>query len=280
MRYIDINLLVVDGTWQSNAKKAAEAAQGAQDAKERSEVFEQYQSVWKDLKDKLRQLSHEKCWYCESIDPRSDNAVDHYRPKSNVRNSKPPHGGYWWLAFSWQNYRFCCTYCNSIRTSPKTSGGKQDYFPLADETQRASSAASDLALESPLLLDPTNPLDVSMIAFAEDGTVGPADDQENSLECLRANESIRRYHLDHPTINERRANKVRTVRRWVDEADRHLARYVKNRLDMVSRSAAEERIRDIIREVQPRAEYSATVKHLLAGMANKSDAARKVLDSL
>ena len=280
MRYIDINLLVVDGTWQSSARRAADAALGAKDAEERSEVFKQYQNVWRDLKDKLRQLSHGKGWYCESIDPRSDNAVDHYRPKGNVRNSKPPHGGYWWLAFSWQNYRFCCTYCNSIRTSATTSGGKQDYFPLADETQRASSAESDLVLETPLLLDPTNPLDVPMIAFAEDGTVGPADDQENSLEYRRANESIKRYHLDHENIKERRLSKLRIVRGWVDEADKHFARYVKNRLDTVSLSAAGERIKDIIREVSPRAEYSAAVKHLLAGMANRSDAARKVLENL
>jgi uncharacterized protein (TIGR02646 family) len=279
MRYIDINLLVVDAIWQADADTAAAAVHRAK-PDERSEVFAQYQTVWKEVKEKLRSLSHEKCWYCESIDPRSDNAVDHYRPKGNVRNSNPPHDGYWWLAFSWQNYRFCCTYCNSIRTSPKTSGGKQDYFPLADETQRAVSEASDLAIETPLLLDPTNPLDVTVIAFAEDGTVGPADEQKNSLDYRRAVESIKRYHLDHPIINERRANKLRKVRQWVEEADRNLVRYVKNPADAAWRSAAASRISDIIREVSPRAEYSAAIKHLLAGMASRSDAARKVLDSL
>jgi uncharacterized protein (TIGR02646 family) len=280
MRYIDINQLVVEAQWEATANTAAAAVKKAKPAN-RSTVINDHQQVWKDLKDQLREISYGKCWYCESIDPRSDNAVDHYRPKGNVRNSNPPHSGYWWLAFKWRNYRFCCTYCNSIRNSATTSGGKQDYFPLADETKRAVSEKSDIEEEAPLLLDPTDPLDVKVIAFAEDGTVGPAaDEKKDPLACRRAKESIERYHLDHPTINERRVMKLRQVRRWVEEADKNLARWVKQPTNGIWRRVATSRIQDILHEVSPKADYSMAVKHLLAAMANKSVAAKTVLDSL
>src|SRR5262245_27764752 len=154
----------------------------------RSKEIGKHQKVWTSLKEVLRDLSHGKCWYCESVDPRSDNAVDHYRPKGNVKDSDPPHDGYWWLAFDRDNYRFSCTYCNSIRNSDKTSGGKQDYFPLWEESKRARSADDDLDDELPLLLDPTNPADVGLIAFAEDGSVGPAVDETRKREHRMAKE--------------------------------------------------------------------------------------------
>src|SRR5262245_23831897 len=105
MRYIAIRQLNLDPTWVTRAATAAQAVRDAS-AKKRSAVIDENQTVWKDLKEALRTLSYEKCWYCESIDPRADNAVDHYRPKGNVRGAIPPHTGYWWLAFEWTNYRF------------------------------------------------------------------------------------------------------------------------------------------------------------------------------
>src|SRR5215470_5179753 len=107
MRYIANRELQLDAAWISDAADAKKAVRDAA-PNQRSEVINAHQSVWKDLKEKLRTLSHGKCWYCESIDPRSDNAVDHYRPKGNVRGATPPHEGYWWLAFEWSNYRFSC----------------------------------------------------------------------------------------------------------------------------------------------------------------------------
>src|SRR5262249_40696306 len=157
------------------------------------------------------------------------------------------------------NYRFSCTYCNSIRNSSETSGGKQDFFPLADERQRARTVTDDYTLEMPLLLDPTDALDVTLIAFSEDGSVGPADEAEASLDHRRALESIKRYHLNHPNIKERRAAKLRCVRRWVEEGDRYLLRYVRNPADAASRDSARRRIGDIRAEVSERADYSAAV---------------------
>jgi len=66
-----------------------------------------------DIDPSLEQLSREKCWYCETKQERSNMAVDHFRPKSGVAECAA-HPGYWWLALAADNYRFACTYCNSL----------------------------------------------------------------------------------------------------------------------------------------------------------------------
>lgn len=277
MRYIPIQKLRCDPAWIQEASNAALAVRRAK-AKDRSKVIDKYSHVWGRFKNALRDLSYGKCWYCESIDPRSDNAVDHYRPKGNVKDATPPHGGYWWLAFEWKNYRFSCTYCNSIRKSAETAGGKQDYFPLWDESARARSAKDDLEDELPLLLDPTKVSDVGLLAFAEDGSVGPAVSPDQKREYKGAEESRKRYHLTHPDIVERRILRLQEVRRWVEEADQYLARYVKRKEAFILH-AAENRLKDVMDSVAPESPYSIAVKHLLAGMVN-STTAKKVLQSL
>jgi hypothetical protein len=277
MRYIAIDKLRPEPAWIQAAADALQAVRSAV-PEQRSIVIKDHDHVWGLFKDALRELSNKKCWYCESIDARSDNAVDHYRPKGNVKGAKPPHQGYWWLAFDWKNYRFSCTYCNSIRKSAETTGGKQDYFPLFDETARARTDSDSIDDELPLLLDPTKMTDVKLIAFSEDGDVGPVTTDPDRREYKGAIESAVRYHLKHPIIVERRMERLRTVRKWVEEADRQLDRYVNNE-DPFARSTAESRLQDIREAVSPEAEYSAAVKHLLAGLVH-SDAAKTVLQSL
>lgn len=278
MRWIDIRDLKLDKDWVAAADKAAAAVVGASPAT-RSKVINDNQDVWKALKDSLSTLSHKKCWYCESIDPRSDNAVDHYRPKSNVKDAAPPHEGYWWLAFDWRNYRFTCTFCNSIRTTATTAGGKHDYFPLWEETKRARCDTDDIENEYPLLLDPVRVAHVRLIAFSEDGSIGPAVPKTQEREYRMAKETIKRYHLTHPILVERRATTLRQVRDWVDEADKHLSRHAKTH-DAIALHTADDRLADIRRAASAKAEYSVAVKHLLSGLSYRSEAAKQVLDSL
>jgi hypothetical protein len=277
MRYIAIGNLRPDPAWIKAANDAASAVRKAK-PEDRSKVIKDHDHVWKLFKDALHTLSHQKCWYCESIDVRSDNAVDHYRPKGNVRGATPRHGGYWWLAFEWSNYRFSCTYCNSIRKSAGKIGGKQDYFPLWDESKRARSDLDSIDDELPLLLDPTKVSDVRLLAFAEDGSVGPAVSPNQEREYKGAEESKTRYHLMHPDIVEMRVVRLREVLRWVEEADKNLARYIKTK-EPFALSTAENRLKDVMAAVAPGAPYSAAAKHLLAGMP-KSDAAKQVLETL
>jgi len=275
MRYIAIRRLKPDAAWLESAGLAAGAVRSAPTTN-RQEIINAHQHVWKRLKDSLRELSFEKCWYCESIDPRSDNAVDHYRPKGAVRDAKRRHDGYWWLAFEWTNYRFSCTYCNSIRSGGTTSGGKHDYFPLWDEDKRAQSE-DEIEYELPLLLDPTRATDVRLIAFSEDGGVGAAVEETRECEYKMALVTIERYHLRHSLLVEFRAARLAEVRGYVENADKYLALYTKKKrpADLIT---ANEFLDLVTNAVSPRAPYSSAVKHLLAGLAAGSQAARTVLD--
>jgi hypothetical protein len=88
-------------------------------------------SVWRAAGTALRRASHDKCWYCETRENRSDKPVDHFRPKNSVIEDDT-HPGYTWLAFDWTNLRLSCTFCNSKRRDLEggTEGGKQDHFPI------------------------------------------------------------------------------------------------------------------------------------------------------
>ena len=277
MIYIDIEDLDVPDQWLEKAK-AARAEVAAARESERSKIINKHQNLWKDLKDALRALSYKKCWYCESKDNRSDNAVDHFRPKGNVKDADPPHRGYWWLAFDWRNYRFACTYCNSIRKGAGgESGGKQDYFPLVDEAARARSEDQSINDEIPGLLDPVSPFDVQLLAFADDGNATTVTDQEDSWDFKRAKVSIRRYHLDHVDILERRAALMKEVRNKLKAAQRHLVRYQRDRTDAYAKSNYESMLCDVYRAARKRSEFSAAVRYTIAGMSETNEVAKSLL---
>jgi hypothetical protein len=58
--------------------------------------IEKHSDVWRGCKLTLKHASHDKCYYCEMKDIRSDGTVDHYRPKSK----------YFWAAYNFCNFRF------------------------------------------------------------------------------------------------------------------------------------------------------------------------------
>lgn len=200
MRYIDLDALSLPEGWLAKAEAAAQAVQGGAEP-------EDYSEVWRDLKHELSALFPEKkCWYCESPVDRSDNAVDHFRPKGRVSDALNPHAGYRWLAFEWRNYRYACTFCNSRRKDVLhgTAGGKADRFPLLDESKRLYGPGP-LDQEAPKLLDPCELDDWELIGCKqENGKPCPATDDPTGKE--RAMVSIEVYHLDYePTCKQRHA---------------------------------------------------------------------------
>jgi hypothetical protein len=87
------------------------------------------------------------CAYCGSGLTRGDRGdVDHFRPKASVAGDEA-HGGYWWLAYDFQNYLLSCRKCNSTY--------KRNRFPLAPGGERiAYENRERIAEEARLLLDP------------------------------------------------------------------------------------------------------------------------------
>ena len=197
MRYIDPTRLRLPNGWLNRAAVAEQAiAAGAEP--------DDHATVWRQLKDELAKLFNDKCWYCELPVPRSDNAVDHFRPKGRVSDAAKQHRGYRWLAFDPSNFRYACTYCNSRRKDVDggTAGGKADRFPLLNEAQRVYAQGS-VADERPILLDPCEFDDWRLLACRrENGTPCAASNEPEQRE--RAEMSIEIYHLHHdPTCKLR-----------------------------------------------------------------------------
>lgn len=272
MRYVNPELVRenLPTGWEQRAQQAESDVSAAQPQQRSAEVNKR-SHIWKELKDTLKKASHTKCWYCESIDSRSDNAVDHFRPKNAVAEC-PDHEGYWWLAFRWENYRFCCTCCNSRRVDQATGqgGGKANHFPLKDEGNRAKTPAHDLANEEPLLLDPTVSGDAGLLWYDETGRAMPnpvCGTDGESYPHNRARTSIALYHLNHTDVVERRKALCLDTRRRVEEADRYFGQYEAG--DGTARQAFSDAVRDLQNRVKVNAEYSATARAMLMGLRGK-----------
>lgn len=269
MRFIDIEQLrrlsLLPEKWEEKAQAVAEEVRAAAPG-QRAAIIDKHADLWRDLGSALAHLSHGKCWYCESRQERSDNAVDHFRPKNRVAECES-HEGYWWLAFDWRNYRFSCTFCNSHRRHKEggTSGGKHDHFPLLDEQARAFNETDDLRRENPLLLDPTCATDKLLLYFDDEGRAQPRFSQaQRPVQFQRAEASIRLYHLNHADIVEARREMCREIRQWVSDGN--------NLFDLLSltnpeaKGALDAIVRKVEHEMSERAEYSAAVRDTVHGM--------------
>ncbi len=138
----------IPSEWHQKAAEALERIRKLP-AEKRSEEINNLSYIWTMLKDKLYEVSYGKCWYCETRDVRHDDEIDHWRPKNAVSECKE-HEGYWWLAFSWENYRYTCVHCNQVRTKDKSGrpdrGGKSTTFPLLNEQERVFGECHPFAL--------------------------------------------------------------------------------------------------------------------------------------
>lgn len=205
MRYVDRLKLMKPAGWNQRAQAAAQAVANGADPNDHS-------NIWRELKDGLAELLHDKCWYCETPINRSDNAVDHFRPKNRVSDAANVHDGYRWLAFDDSNFRYACTFCNSRRIDQErgTAGGKADRFPLVNEAQRVYAVGS-VAAERPMLLDPCEVSDWRLLGcHQEDGQ--PCATSNDAVAKQRAELSIEIYHLHYePTCKQRHTAAVRLM---------------------------------------------------------------------
>ena len=243
MRFIDMSRLHLPNGW---LEKAAEAKRKV---KSREKTINDQSSVWSELKNDLANLSHQKCWYCECIQSRSDNAVDHFRPKSL----------YPWLAFDYRNYRYVCTFCNSKRKNPTTgeTEGKGDDFPLVDETKRAKTETDNLNLEQPILLDPCKTNDVKLLDFRDDGTPCPRYESD-PVKKERVEKTIKLYHLDHPSLVEKRRILAFEISKKIEEIEDFLSRNP-------GQDPSESLLEDLQNFLNERSELTAFARRIIMG---------------
>ena len=94
----------------------------------------------------LRARQHKKCCYCEKFVETKHEPVEHVRPKTAARRSETQMDpGYWWLAWTWENLLFCCTRCNTLKST---------WYPL-QAGQPLQPQEHPPGRERPGLLDPS-----------------------------------------------------------------------------------------------------------------------------
>lgn len=111
------------------------------------------------------------CAYCESMEQRKRNDVEHFRPKVRAQRgpTHPATRGYWWLAWRWENLLFACRNCNQAHSDLEGARGKLDRFPLASHSgvlvPEQDPYGADAGVETPLLIDPSRESGLDHIEF-------------------------------------------------------------------------------------------------------------------
>lgn len=169
---------------------------------------------WGLLKNWLAKASEDKCWYCEAKSPRAPFDVDHFRPKLGVTVDGvklAAHGGYYWLAYEWWNFRLSCQRCNRPeKDDAEILHGKANEFPIFDEAQRCLLPTGQLNTESPRLLDPCVQADCELLAHGIDGEVKPVL-PDGTWEYQRARYTIDRLGLNEWNTPEAKKNSWRVL---------------------------------------------------------------------
>jgi hypothetical protein len=260
VRYVDLDS--IRGSHDAEARIAdAEAArlsvEAETDAAARAELIKANRNCWVAFRPAFERILGRKCWYTESTNPGTDDDVDHYRPKLSVAE-RPDHGGYWWEALNWKNFRLSCHRANRLRKNPESGDtlGKGDHFPLLVEGSRWMKP-SDACREAPALLDPTDPEDPPLITFGVDGRTALAPEHEGNDETAERVEQSRYYlHLDWPAFVEERTALYGRIATRVDDGER-LVEAALERREGLAKAALIAVARDLIQMTRPNQPYSA-----------------------
>lgn len=218
------------------------------------------------VKETIEKTFHKKCAYCESLYiVNSPVDVEHFRPKGAVVVDKEKKTGYYWLASEWTNLLPSCIRCNRKNTylmanKKKETMGKQDFFPLADETKRATKPG-DEKKEKPLLLNPFDDEPAEHLEFTQDGVIRPALNGRGQ-ESLKGKTSIRIYALCRPELVEDRAQRARVILAHIDRV-RFLAGKAKQYpTDADFKNQLQKEYREFKQYLEPNSEYLAMARQL------------------
>lgn len=219
------------GTDKLSERDHARNHQNDPDPKKGSFDFKAYKHD--SVKQRLFELFHGKCAYCETFYSASAPMdVEHYRPKGAV-SEDDQHPGYWWLAMSWDNLLPSCIDCNRRRKQklPEQSTnllelfnfsiskfvvaqlGKKDSFPLSSGAIRCQPESMDFSAETPLLLDPTRDDPSLHITFHLDlaAPLGFAVPVSNPQPSERGIASIHTYGLNRLGLVQERTRLLRQL---------------------------------------------------------------------
>lgn len=251
MRHISFEGAAVDPEWLAAAGALLVKLDAAAGAAERAEIVDGNSALWGSLKPWLLEISHQKCWFSEAKDCFSHWDVEHYRPKKSAKDlDGTVHDGYWWLSFDWSNLRICGNVGNRM---------KGTFFPLRQGTTR-QGRTGDVRREEPLLLDPTNEDDPTLVFFTFDGAVVPSPHVDDAWELERVSESVTRYKLDFPPLEDKRkavwADCWQALERYLAE----LGRYHEDPGNETARAGVKDAARRVRQMIRADAELSSVAR--------------------
>jgi hypothetical protein len=258
VRFIDLDLLVGQPDTQpliNTAETIRQAILAAPNAAARKALIAANQDKWTAFRPHLQAIFGPKCWYTESKNPGTIDDIDHFRPKGRIADRRG-HGGYWWEALNWRNFRLSCHRANRLQRNPDTGNthGKGDHFPLLAEADRWMRPA-DVCQERPTLLDPTDPADPPMLTFDTDGRVALSPFYVGDVDAAtRVNESRIYLHLDCPAFVTDRRDLYASILLKVTEGDK--ADLALTRGEVNARDSLKSISRNLIRLTRDDAVYS------------------------
>lgn len=187
--------------WVADAEAVTQQLRVAANEPARDAIIAANEALWRDdrIRDWLLGQFNNKCWYSEAQDSVSSIHVDHYRPKGRVKQElgANPECGYWWLAFSWNNYRICGQLLNVK---------KGDLFPIIEGVRCTADNPVSLQLEAPVLIDPLSD-QTRLISYEkdEDACIAVVAAGIAEPDITRAEKTIEIMGLNlRPRLNEKR----------------------------------------------------------------------------
>lgn len=258
MIYINNKAIPPSAKWLKKAEELTDELKAAATDSDRKLIIDKNRRVWKLLKETLKTISYGKCWYSEAREIYSHYHVDHFRPKIKALDiENKDQGGYWWLAFDWENYRLMGSVGNSK---------KGDYFPV--KSHKAKIPTDPIADELFYFLDPIDKDDVKLLNFDEEGKAIPAADKtEAPWSYERADETITWYDLNFNDLKEERRRIWKETALKIIETQKLLKEY--ENLPSISLKEKISAKFEFFREkIAPCTELSSTIRCCLRSSGN------------
>lgn len=250
MIYIDRTGKAPDQDWLDRADTVTQQLLAAPTVAEKHLIIDANEDLWGELKDFLLGISDGKCWYSESNDSYQHLHVDHFRPKKVALGiDKKDHGGYWWLAFSWQNYRACGGVGN-VR--------KRDKFAV--RANKANDENGVLEDELIYFLDPTDEEDTLKLTFDSSGEISPI--VKTGWDFERATYTIEGLNLNFKKLKENRKKKWSKCATLVAEIQNLMDQNNQNP-SIYRRGQIREKLKELKELANKKSPFSATVRTCL-----------------
>lgn len=236
--------------WLDRATELTRQLLAAPNKAAKLQIIDDNEALWTEIKDFLLNISHGKCWYSEAIEAYDHQHVDHFRPKKvAIGLDKKDHGGYWWLAFDWTNYRVCGG-AGNVR--------KKDKFAVrANKANNPTDVVDD---ELNYILDPCEEEDVLKITFNQHGEIMPITPSGWDFE--RASYTIESLNLNFKLLKEARKSVWIKCSTLISETQTLMAQNELNP-SVLRKGQIKEKIKQLKELVQPTSAFSAVVRTCL-----------------